>query len=594
MDIVVAQEAQKKKSRLPLVLSCLLLGLLAAGYAGLCAYAANSGLIWKNTRILGQDLSGLTVSQAAQKLERAFPSMKIGVYLYDGASHAVPERASAPDTYVALSDLGAEASPAALARGAHERNLRGGFFTMGWRYLTHTGDFCDVADLISLDGEKISAAAEEAAENLSFPSRDTSYELRDAALLVHMAKDGRLVDAGALERGVKSGAWDLNLALDAPYATQPARTLSAQEIFQQTSGEVKNAGYDAATGAITPEQVGADFDVALAQSLMDAAGPGDTVEIPADVEYPAVTAEELKLVLFRDLLGSYTTHVGGSAARIGNVKLASGTINGTVLNSGDIFDYNQVVGQRTAARGYLPAPAYVHGETVDEIGGGVCQPSSTLYLATLKANLEIVERYAHRYEPAYIPKGMDATVSWGGPNYRFANNTDYPIKVESVYAKGYLTMSLYGTKVDDVTVKMTNKTLSTTPFTVVYEDDPTLAPGTETVKVTPYTGYKVETYRNLYDGEGKLISSTFEAASNYMARNRVIVRGPVPAGSVIPGQELPGQTDPPAEETPGGTAPPSGEPSGATPPLGETPAPSGQAGGGTPDPGAVISPLPPL
>ncbi|RAZ93300.1 hydrolase, partial [Klebsiella oxytoca] len=78
--------------------------------------------------------------------------------------------------------------------------------------------------------------------------------------------------------------------------------------------------------------------------------------------------------------------------------------------------YNETVGQRTTAKGYKPAPAYVKGETVDEIGGGVCQPSSTLYLACLRANLEITERYAHRYVPAYIGKGMDATVSWGGPD----------------------------------------------------------------------------------------------------------------------------------------------------------------------------------
>ena len=198
MDIVVAQEAQKKKSRLPLALSCLLLGILAAGYTGLCAYAANNGLLWKNTRVLGQDLSGLTVSQAAKKLEQAFPTMKIGVYLYDGGAGGVPERAKSPDAYVSLSDLGAEADLSTLARSAHERNLRGGMFTLGWRYLTNTGAFCDVADLISLDGEKTRAAAEAAAAELSFPSRDTSYELGDSALLIHMAEDGRIMDAQAL------------------------------------------------------------------------------------------------------------------------------------------------------------------------------------------------------------------------------------------------------------------------------------------------------------------------------------------------------------------------------------------------------------
>ncbi len=174
------------------------------------------------------------------------------------------------------------------------------------------------------------------------------------------------------------------------------------------------------------------------------------------------------------------------------------------------------------------------------VGGGVCQPSSTLYLATLNSNLEIVERYAHRYVPAYIGKGMDATVSWGGPDYKFRNNTDYPIKIEAVYEKGYLTMNIYGTKTDDITVKMVYEPISSTPFEVVYEDDPTLAPGEERVKVTPYTGYKGRTYRNLYDGNGKLISSTYEATSDYKVRNRVILRGPVedvPAIGVLPGQD---------------------------------------------------------
>lgn len=603
MDTVMVQEAQNKQWKLPFAIAFVLLSVLAAGYVGLCAYAANNGLLWKNTQILGQDLSGLTVTQAAQKLERTFPTMKIGLYLYDDTAGEVPERAAAPDTYVALSDLGAEASASTLVRSAHQENLRGNFLTLGWRYLTSGGTFSDTADLISLDGEKTQTAAQAAAQALSYPGQDTSYELGDSSVLIHMAEDGRTVDPQSLAKSIEGGAWDLNLALDVPYLADPAQTLSAQEIYDQVSGEAKNAGYDAATGTITPEQVGADFDVALAQSAMNAASPGSTVEIPAEIKLPAVTAEQLAPVLFRDMLGSYTTHVGGTAARIGNVKLASAAVNGTVLNSGDIFDYNQVVGQRTAARGYLPAPAYVYGETVDEIGGGVCQPSSTLYLATLKSDLEIVERYAHRYVPAYIPKGMDATVSWGGPNYRFRNDTNYPIKVESVYSKGYLTMSLYGTKVDDTTVKMTNKTLSTTPFSVVYEDDATLPVGTESVKVTPYTGYKVETYRNLYDGEGNLISSTFEANSDYKVRNKIILKGPAPVVSPLPG-EVPGQVVPP--ETPatgetgtdigGVTAPPEGTPGTVTPPVEETPV-SGETGTGNSaesGPDAIISPLPPL
>lgn len=600
MDTVVVQEQQKKHSRLSVAIPFLLLGALAAGYAGLCAYAANSGVIWKNTEVLGQDLGGLTVTQAARKLDKALPSLKIGVYLYDAALDEIPERASAPDAYIALSDLGVTTDTSALAQSAYQKNLQGSLLTLGWRYLTNSGASCDAADMISPDAEQTLSSAQTTADSLSYSSQNTSYEMEDSALLIHMAKDGRTVDSEKLAQELEDGSWDRDLSLDAPYATESAQTMTAQQIYDQVSGEMKNAGYDAATRSIIPEKTGAEFDVAQAQSMMDSAAPGDTLEIPAVIEYPAVTAEQLKPVLFRDLLGSYTTHVGGSAARISNVKLASASVNGTVLNSGDIFDYNEVVGQRTTARGYQPAPAYVQGETVDEIGGGVCQPSSTLYLATLKSNLEIVERYAHRYVPAYIPKGMDATVSWGGPNYRFRNNTDYPVKIQSVYSKGYLTMTLYGTKTDDVTVKMTNKVLSTTEYKTVYEDDPTLPAGAEKVKTTPYTGYKVETYRNLYDGSGKLISSNFEASSDYKVRNKVISKGPalpsVPTGgtsSEVPVPETPSTTPETGTETGATPETPSTAPeSGSTPVAPETPIPSEESNSGGTDPNAVISPLP--
>ena len=218
-----------------------------------------------------------------------------------------------------------------------------------------------------------------------------------------------------------------------------------------------------------------------AQALLDAASPGETVEIPADIQQPHVTAAELKEVLFRDVLGQCRTHVSGTSARINNVKLSAAACNGVVLNSGDVFSYNATTGQRTTAKGYQAAPAYVGGETVDEVGGGVCQTSSTIYYACLRANLEITERYAHRYVPAYIDWGMDATVSWGGPDYKFTNNTDYPIKIVATYSGGYLTVKILGTNVDGTYVKMTNEVLSKTDWETVYKDDETLPAGTEKV-----------------------------------------------------------------------------------------------------------------
>ena len=552
----------------PVLLALGLTALIAGGaYLGLCAYAQNSGTIWKNTVVLNQDIGGLTREEAIQKVEAAAADLSIDLILYDGdAASDAPENGGAgvdpgQGARIPLSGLGARVDAAALVDFADQAERSQPFLTAAVRYLDRgEAHIFSKPDAITLDPEKTAGTARRVAGELSWPALDTEYTVEENALLVRVPKDGRAVDAEDLEAALLGRAWMADLAIPFPCRTlSPAKTMTAQDIHNAVSGEVKNAGYDPETDTITPEQMGADFDVSAAQTAMDAAEPGSTVRIGADIQLPDVTAEELEAVLFRDVLGEARTHVGGTAARISNVKLAAAAFNGTVLNSGDVFSYNETVGQRTAAKGYKPAPAYIRGETVDEIGGGVCQPSSTLYLACLRANLEITERYAHRYVPSYIGKGLDATVSWGGPDYKFTNNTAYPIKIETVYEKGYLTVRLLGTNVDGTYVKMTYEPLSSTPFEVVYEDDPTLAPGEEVVKVTPYTGYKGRTYRNVYSADGKLLSSTYEATSDYKVRNRVILRGPaaepsVPAVNPDPGGVIvdlpPAETDPGTDPEP--------------------------------------------
>ena len=233
--------------------------------------------------------------------------------------------------------------------------------------------------------------------------------------------------------------------------------------------------------------------------------------------------------------------------------------NGVVLNDGDIFDYNAVVGKRTTDRGFGAAPAYVNGETVDTIGGGICQVSSTIYYAALLSNLEIVERYAHRYAPSYITWGMDATVSWGGPEFRFKNDTGYPVRLDVTYENSRITVSVVGTKLDDTYVKMTYSVLGDTPYETEYVETEDLDWGTEQQKQSPYTGHQVVSYRNVYDGSGKLISQELEAKSNYKSRNEIILvgtRGKPAMGTTIP--DFGGSSDPGSSGGNEGYIPPEG------------------------------------
>ena len=418
---------------------------------------------------------------------------------------------------------------------------------------------------VSYDEEMLGAVIDEMANRFDTPGVDATYELTAEGLFATKEVTGRTLDRAALAEALRTG----ESTIEAPWVETPARTLDLEALSHELSAEALPARYDHDLGKVVDGQVGIAMDAEAAQYVMDAAAEGERVQLPATVKYPDMTAAELEAVLFRDLLSTASTKVSGSAARKGNVKLSASFINGIILNPGEIFDYNAAVGERTTERGFGEAAAYVNGETVDEVGGGICQTSSTVYYASLLANLEIVERSNHRYISSYIEKGMDATVSWGGPEFRFRNDTAYPIRIETVYEKNTLTVNIYGTKTDNTYVKMTHKVISSTPYNVVRQETPTLPYGTEQQKQSPYTGYVVETYRHLYDGDGNLISSKFEAKNTYRARDEIILVGtagkpadnpitpPVNTGSTEIGSTDSGNTGG-STETPGGTTEPEG------------------------------------
>lgn len=551
----------KKGSAAPVVIALALTAAIMAGaYAGLCYWAGSRTTFYPKETISGVNVGGLTVEQAGQVLAGSLPGRALTVSPVQTAEAEgwLPEAAGASIT---LGELGytAEQCPG-IAQRHFDEQAAAPFLSRGARVLSiltdSEGDGLTAQDR---DEEIFREGVARLAEELAMEPVDGSFTVLDDEILLTKEANGRSVGEEGLALVLESAAASGETEVQVDMTTRPAQPLSIQTVHEAVSGEMENARYDKETGGILPEKRGASFETGSAQRLLTAAAPGETVAVPADIREPEITAEELKSVLFRDLLGECTTHVGGTAARVSNVKLASAAFDGTVLNSGDLFSYNETVGQRTEAKGYKAAPAYVQGETVDEIGGGVCQPSSTLYYACLLANMEITERYAHRYIPAYITRGMDATVSWGGPDYKFTNNTQYPVKITAKYDKGYLTVQLWGTRTDDLTVKMTYETLSTTPFEEVEQLDPSLASGQRQVKVTPYTGYRVKTYRNIFDGSGNLISSDVEAISDYKHRDRLVLVGPPKEEVPETGGTLPGIPAAPSEQTP--AAPGNAEPS---------------------------------
>ncbi len=236
---------------------------------------------------------------------------------------------------------------------------------------------------------------------------------------------------------------------------------------------------------------------------------------------PSLYARVLKEKLFRDELSSFistfSTATQNSYNRSINIALASSEINDLILAPGETFSFNEVVGERTEQRGYQIAHVYSNGEVIDGIGGGICQVSSTLYNATLFADLEIVDRGSHQFTVGYVPLGRDATVSYGYKDYAFANNTPYPIKVEviikdikideddeyEVVKAQTIQFNIVGTNEHkDITYDYHYNMIEERPYlTTIQYDESKAVDFIEVIQYGKY-GYAVETIKETYvDGE---------------------------------------------------------------------------------------------
>jgi len=167
------------------------------------------------------------------------------------------------------------------------------------------------------------------------------------------------------------------------------------------------------------------------------------VDLPVVVEKARITSEELSKIDKR--LNTYTTRYNpGKVNRTHNLSRAANSINGTVVMPGDIFSYNRIVGPRNEKLGYKNAIIYENGQQIEGMGGGICQVSSTLFNSVLLSGLEIVQRGNHSLKVAYVPSGRDAMVSYGNQDFKFRNNTKYPIVVFTRVGSGTLTIETWG------------------------------------------------------------------------------------------------------------------------------------------------------
>jgi len=232
----------------------------------------------------------------------------------------------------------------------------------------------------------------------------------------------------------------------------PETTTDAIELLAIHRGlqiPVQSAVLDHETLLVADCIIGVDFDLFKAVELLNATESGKTATINVEFIQPEISREYLESLLFRDLIGEETTYVRGTTDRLTNIRISSEAINGLILAPGEEFSFNNVVGARHSSKGYRPGGAFVDGEPVTVIGGGVCQTSSTLHSAIMDTEILITERRPHSRAIPYLSRGRDATVFWNKQDFKFENNTEYPLRIDFELEERNLTVRVYGTIIDD-------------------------------------------------------------------------------------------------------------------------------------------------
>lgn len=233
--------------------------------------------------------------------------------------------------------------------------------------------------------------------------------------------------------------------LEGPFINSEKYLQLLNKIDEQIYQPPKNATLDS-HGNIVASQEGYSLDRKAFSSLFYQYYSGQNmtrIHVPKKPIYPEVDDETLASIKVK-LIGRYVTYYRPTnKERSQNIFLSAKAINNHVVFPGERFSFNGVVGKRTKAKGYLPAPEIVEGELSEGIGGGICQVSSTLFNAVDNAGVKITERYSHSRNVAYVPSGRDATVSWNGPDLAFKNNYHQPILIRAKAYHGTLVIQIY-------------------------------------------------------------------------------------------------------------------------------------------------------
>ena len=300
----------------------------------------------------------------------------------------------------------------------------------------------------------------------------------------------------------------------------------------------KDAKFKTQKGSVTivPSQNGIGPDVVdLSASLtrvLRSDNSSRTVELRTVTAAPNFTTDQAHAMGIHERISTFSTTFGGNSQRLNNIQTLGSALDGRLVPPGGTFSFNGYVGERTAKKGYQEANAIVGGKLVPQLGGGICQVGTTLFNTVFFSGLPILERENHSFYISHYPAGRDATVSWGGPDLRWKNDTPNWILISVSYTSDSIAISLYGTSPGYSVSYTTGPFTNFTNYTIQEVSDPTLAVGSKVVLDPGLQGRRCVVTRVVKKGAVVVRTDTF--TSNYQPKVEVVRVGTKATASKSP------------------------------------------------------------
>ncbi|MBQ4249187.1 MAG: VanW family protein [Clostridia bacterium] len=511
------KRGMKRSSKIILIVVICVIVALAAFIAGPIrlwqSEAVATGVKFGET-----DLGGMTESDITKLVD----DVQRGI---DTSSIEVVSPDSEASTVISLKDFDVHYDAADLYKKAYQYGRMGGDNDQGalsaiLEYYSIRSHGVSVDSDLTCDAEKLETLLLDVAGEQDIASSEPAYSIVGSELVITPGTDSRTVDVAAtrdaiiksvLERTFDKTATDAQPEkIECVMTTEQAAPIDIDKIYKEVVCEPENAAIVTdANGVKTlkKEVMGVNFDLEKARAEIEADPYGEH-SIPVTLTAPAVTAAMLDTGsssssgggsgIFKDTLSTFSTTLTSVANRSHNIRLAASKINGKVLNPGEEFSFNGTVGPRTEATGFKEAKIYTSNEIVDGVGGGICQVSSTIYVAALKVqDLTITQRRSHRFSVSYVKPAFDATVAWGSIDFRFRNNRSTPIKIECGVSGSTLTVKILGTKAagGEPKYELYSETYGSTQYSVIERVDSSVAVGSQKVSQSGQNGFSATLYR---------------------------------------------------------------------------------------------------